>query len=1400
MQEDRTVAASTATSSMLMRAGGSQGPSHVGAVSGTQAAPTQCSHPHMGSHAIHPSVLWVGDVNDGDAHAPAQRKPHSLHAPAPYGHTAEHHVGMAAAGAGGRGSAVSGRAKACNLTPGGGLSAPMAETAMLSPCVGVVSAVGGDDRRLPSERSQLPQSMHIQALASSSVHHLSRANNTTVENTSRGQAAQQGPLTAFSPVITDSSSSPTTGLIVRHYALGQRQQFPPPEGPFFASMPAAESVKLEKHLRSSLAGAAADGTRWSGNPSTPREGPATPVLCATAETPRHDVGGGPEHASPFQLPPPAATIPLTASASVSCFTASSGSVTASTHPVSLSAATREGSSPSARGSKIGSNAKPASIPQHNSTATEKSTADTSDSADSPLISLKKSTTWHSSLDHSPDPLMSGRQHEEVCSDSHQWVPHHLQFTEPSRSGVTAMAQSKQVATLFSSSGSGYSPQLAATTATTTANQNSCYSTAPLDAAFVRSQRSHLPGTWMPSLDSQLLHTDAPRSPLLLLREATGPLLPHTSSQLTPFLRASASASNGLAHSASFGLPVFMNASSTSPTALRARAAPPLQGSGSSGINEDGRNPHFQLSTSRRTFDSSGLHHPLLRQQSAFGFTITSASSAANTPLSNTHSSRAHAHGQSYMHESTLSLYHGSSMLSDNILQTLVHGMALSGASAAPWHVVVSNDAPPLDLSCAQRGCTAPPTSDSDASMHTDSSSSVDVCLPLPIPPQQNHHSKRQVSNPAPASPARGSAFSMQVSFLTGAPPLMMARTHSLRLPEVVRSTAAGVGEDASYLVSADPESLLHPRRSRQERSSALASSALSDASSETSALALGDKKGADYSDPEHIQYRSSTKSSEAADGMGCPGSHKGGKGGAKAPCRLPSGGPSTADSNARPMAPVETSLDVGMAFLHPVHEEAVNAPPASSSALQHFFASEESSSTPPHTSAPAPLPSPSFSSSGGDRDLLRFDRPFMAVASHNGSSEPQSHAAPGRRTRRNGGAALTTANSITPPQQKMLHLPQGEKQAGKAGRGACEVLCSPANTPPPVSQPLKPFMGVTGTASSLSNSRNVSSWRSIGCGFGEGVAHLLPLVEPEHASMSTSPSLPTLRSLVLCKCECRMKRASEAMAPHRRAVKHGTPWAARAKHNGATRQSLTSSDSAATTETAARITPLSLQYCRPLVSNYSGSDLSQQQRSIPTANTAESVNTSMPVAFAEYFDTPRRSGLADSVPLSVNLQRENGGSQPSSSVDNRGLPSSELTQPSSLNRGRNELQSNNCDASTRGGVNRDPLPRPRSGIVRVYPLASASTDGGQGGLAGDVGDLSFPSLHRHRDAETMLEGAETVIPRAPVPIIHVLASKPTRGFNPNFSSTHGYSVSSTATSVLSLQTHATEPSTPVSDT
>ncbi|KAK7194422.1 hypothetical protein NESM_000358600 [Novymonas esmeraldas] len=78
------------------------------------------------------------------------------------------------------------------------------------------------------------------------------------------------------------------------------------------------------------------------------------------------------------------------------------------------------------------------------------------------------------------------------------------------------------------------------------------------------------------------------------------------------------------------------------------------------------------------------------QRSQRTFTVTSAASLGVDNGANAFGSRSRAAAHSSLHDSAISMWQSSTMLSDHILQTLAHGMALGGVSTAPWNAALEN--------------------------------------------------------------------------------------------------------------------------------------------------------------------------------------------------------------------------------------------------------------------------------------------------------------------------------------------------------------------------------------------------------------------------------------------------------------------------------------------------------------------------------------------------------------------------------------------------------------------------------------------------------------------------------------------------------------------------------------
>ncbi|KPA86932.1 hypothetical protein ABB37_00961 [Leptomonas pyrrhocoris] len=1566
MQEDRATTAAAAAPAMLMHAGDNQGPTNVNDIDGVPAAR---AHPSllpmdadaamadrspMNSHPIRPLSFHAGVVADGDAHKPLQHNPHT-----PHRRALEDLVSTsptAGAGAGGRGAATAPVAAAETYSPISGarlVAFPTAEA--------TTTGSSDDGGGPPDATPQLLQSQSIHSLTSPTAD-LSHSNHNTVQNTSADRRTLHVSKATSSPVITDSSSNPIGGTKTLPHALAQLQQLSPFEGPFLTAVPAAAShapeplegaPRKEIHHRPRTSGVV-DGPPLSGTQRTPQDGPntsptpsassssssssPTSVPYSTAETQCHNAAEGNGRSPLSHLPLSAAIDALTPSPSTSSFTISTASATVSPCPTSLSAVTREGAHPSTRGSMVSRNSKMTPHQHSSRVATEKSTENASDSADSPLISLGRSKLWQYTSDHrthSPPASVAERQPVDGGSAHTRSMPRSPPPPPPisgsSGSSRTSTTPKTKAAISSPINGGTYSPNFAGTT---TSNQSSHNSVVTQDSDFVRPHGLNFEEMRVSSPASQLPHADAARSPPTSHKEVADPALSSLFTLFTPPSRPLASPPHGFARSSScsVGLPAFMSVSTASLMALprfdaslRAAMAaaaaaaatpsrsgdtekdsrvdvadavlpvvegrpplplsPPLQPSrvaaplradrsNSSATNEDGRESHCQPSSGRRTVDDSSFHSPSLAQQSSRGATVTSISFALDTPWSNTHSSWAPTRGQSSMHDSAVSLYHGSSMLSDNILQTLTHGMALGGAPASLWRSAIS-DASHSTSPSTQRVHTASPTPDSEVSMYANKSSN-NAYVRLPHPTRSLQHSpKWRAGQSMQASTANGTAAAlMQESFLYGSS-FVSAEAHSSGLHSFLTSMrgfstgrplrASPPPEPTSALVhhsahttfatlskpredmagvtrrergirsttsptvrSADPQfaavppnssmkgaptaaapthaahrdtpipelstsrSQLQPQhtqsgsrsffaaaddpvedsgkfdRSRvssslllthsngfplsteglpatadpdadvsHERSAAPASSALSSALTESPLLVLyGGGTAADLAERPHF-HKDDTSSGVARGG-------------------LPSGGFSTADSCVRPIAPLESSLDGQTTFLHSVHSAAVNTvgtQAGCSSALRYFF-------TRGAPATPA-LFSSSLAGSTGGRGVCRGeDLSIGAAPDKTSASHPQS----------------------------------GEKSAAKVKRDACEASCSLASTPPPPSQLPQPLTDATGAAPALPHRRrHQNGGTGDERGFGEGLSHLLPLVEPEHASMSTSARLPNLHSLVSVHHQ-RLATAQTALP--RRSAAQRSPRAARGQHPKVRRRSTTNDETTITTDSADDSTPLPLQRSKPFSNSYNGGDIPAMEGEGDAAT-----NALQPMARAGSRDAPSHAGPAGSTSLSKSPQNGYGSSQPYSATANRGLHSRELTHRSASNGSGKKHQGNGHAAHTGGGVTQGALSEPGSGIIEVYAVgATAATEGGHGGHPDDARHLSIPSFHRHRDVEHMLDEAETMLRRVPVPIIPVLASKLTRCFHPSLSSTHGYSLCGTETSVLSLRTPAATASTSGSDT
>lgn len=1562
------------------------------------AAPAEAPLP--GSHSIHP-----GPIQEGEGRTPVQhnlrpthahsRAPDVLDRVAPPGHSADLLSPMLASGH----------------------TAATADGSAASLHASVAPTAGSEDSAPPDAKSQLLQSLHIHSPTSPTTAVLPN-NETTAQNASRGMPPPHTPL---SPVITDSSSSPTTGIKMRVYSTSALLHPQPSEGCFLAAVAPAKDQPVDGVACPAAEAKAGKSDGWrrcsdlssqgspistapgSGKEHAPLPDPrasrtSTPSSTAAssissvphshAETQCLAGGNGKGHdGEPCdRLPLPATFGPLAAASSVSSFTVSTASATASPHPTSNDAVTTHEEAPSS--------SSPPSTAALSKTAVvllgREETAEVGDSgnsgstlADSPLISLANSKTGQSS-----GPLTSSHPSASRPSSTDfggggrgrsRAKPRHrnASFTPATTTTTTATAtntaserdkmplqQTKVSATPPSSRDSG---------ATTNTNApSSQYSTVTLESAFTGPRGPNLVGMRITSPDAQPApYADAPRPRpgAAGWQDSCGSLFSGGVAPLTFFAPLPTGAANGFAQPDSFRLPAFMSTSTASlvsfpridaplraatttaasPLAsvsgradnavatghaepaprpqqpsmpLPVRFTAPLQvdHASSTATTDETPDSHFQLSSDGRTIENSSFHSPSLPQQGSRAFTVTStsfafdglssAAAAATTP-------RTHTRARSGMYDSVTSFYRSSSLLSDTVLQTLAHGMALGGGLAAPWRSVAADAAAPVPNIFGVSYCT---DADADASLyaarsdnrgvvrhpsamrhhpgptrnasqvmqtstaagtvlflHDSSLTDASSCLygvsltgqdglvgsggphsflssprgastarPSPaldnrgVPPrlQQSQgsrhvgHSSVTFTPPSRARPATATATARATPPPLPAnaprppppPPIsgsffaadndaprwtrtracdypVLHRSTSLMTPHtpwhssasaMARSTAAAVCGGDEGLGGRSPTSSSVPMRSGQrERSRAPTSSALSGALSENSIFVLYGTRSATDSEGERSRQDSRKSAAVVAEPVALRRrSALSDRGSAVAQGRVPSSGFSAAaDSTAPPAAPLETPLDVHATFLQSVHAATVNAvgaPHSCSSALRHFLMSGSS----PAFTASVPLYSCSLTASAGGRGVFCGDAhsadPSMLQPSPSDSGKEGTFAVTSSTANHDGdGSPLHAAMAAAPPPPPMpKRLADGEGEPRALDISSSLTVSS--RVTPLLPQPLR-------TSASLSDAggdaRDVG--RSEARGFGDGMSNPLPFAEREHASVSGSCRLPTLHLLGSSAYQCRAERSGERMATSRHLAGQGV--ARRKRGSLPTPISTASTSCSATTEEGVWGSPHAMRRSKPFASSYNAAAVppprrpsQQQQHDADAGDDAMDGTKETPLGV-------RQAAVRGSGPTPSHSHSPQSGcigaSHPYSTTASRGLLASDLTQRSSRQPGNaerrgpaREAENDAVDAAASADAH-------NAAAIAVTPAAAAA---GEFQVRGGplMGRIAIPAFHRHRDLESMLDDAESLLRRSPVPIITVLGSKLRRRFDPGLSGSLGQSGSCTGTSVMSLQTTA----------
>ena len=1366
MQDDRAATTASATPpSLLLRTGDNQVPAHVNAVGGMPAS------------LSHPSQLQVDGYPTGDM---SPSEPHSS-------------------------------------VLGVGVFASTADPAGSSFHTSVAAApiTGSEDGGPHDGKSQARQSMHIHSPTSPTAD-LVQSNDFTAENTS---ASLSAPHTTSRPAITVSSSCHPQGTKAQQHARAQKQPFTLPEGSFLAADAAAEEKQfsalapsrtvgridesdsmqqqkqLERRQRAARDGAGASLTSSSTSSFTSTTS-ASSAPSTAAVTLCHDTKEGSEQSPMSELPLPATTDRLSTSTSMSSsssFTASSTFTVASPYPTTHTSKASSGGKATTPATQQSTSA---------AAAAERSVANVSDSTDSPLISLESdSKIWTSSFDHhSSVPSTSGQQSLE----SPPPLPLSSRVIRGSRSGKTAIATT-------SSSGSGGAGT--ASSGVTTAGQSSHLSFVTLDSAVACPRGSNLTGMRVLSPVSQVLPPDAVRPPpslTLMRREMTGSPPSFARPPLTTLTRlsASASASNGFACTTFFGLPAFMNAASNTSLAafpkldvslgasMAAAAASSSgtaerdsrPGSGGATANDEGRDSHGQLRRDSRTVGNSSLHSPPLSRQSSHGFTVTTTSFACDTPCANARTPRTHTSRQSSMHDSAVSLYHSSSMLSDNILQTLTHGMALGGASTALWRSVISSNPASPRLSHA-----GPLPTDSSISLYASQNSDNNAYVRYPFGAHWQHHFRRRASQPLQASMAVGTAFPLYSSSLTGASHLYgssMTGTEvdgsELRHPFLASmcGLSAVLSHHASQPVeqpvpAASPAAV--SRRVRMRRScigqrwktvldtadvrvTAVPPSTLHAADRDTPIQELSTPSSSlPYVQQQHQSPSSSSSFFAAADDamrytskFGCsrPGDYSVVRD--RTSLMTPYGGwhASATRRSTRSVDSHESPLQ-----LHAAASAVTRASSANSMLVHYGPCSAEDSNA-------EQLRRRSGHSSGVAPTMVSADTQAVFLRSvHAAAAAVDATGVPAGGN----GSALRhffLGGSPPTPSRTTASIPFSSSFAGSTGgKGVCRGD-GPSPSPSMV-------MVTSSTASSGAQPHSAQSPHVSEDGPATGL--------PDAQSADQQQQQRDAATVTTTQGGKAKDAAEASCSPSGSPQRGPAPPLFLAPATAATAPSLSNLSNLAAAAPAA--TP------GGVISDGASHLLPWVEREHVSVSGSCRFPT---LGFLGTSDHHRWMARTRRSTMRHSRWAGYRGSQPHSTTANRGLFSPELTQRSLQSTQQAERRSEGRYSSPAAAEQGAVLDPQSSGLNGADAIATtAATDGGRADVIQmeSAGRLSIPSFHHHRDVESMLDDAETMMRRVRVPIVPVLNSKMTRGLDPNLSSTlHGQSDSSLRTSVLSLQT------------
>jgi hypothetical protein len=686
-----------------------------------------------------------------------------------------------------------------------------ADPAAVSYHASAAPTLGSEDScALDGGRSLLLPSLYIHSPTAEPL----QDNDNTVQNSSvvlsthpqqqpKQQSSQHHPShhRSHGPVVPEgSSSSHSRGIRVRPYAVALQQScVPAGDGAFLTVVSVAKDrptespplpsrkpggvdaeVVKDKHHRSrskQLGGDAdepgschskalvLDQGGCSISPVVPSSLQTSPsssvssVPYSTAETQCHEATVGNDQIPlSQQLPLPASIEPPSPPSSDSSFAVSLASTMTSPCQPTHSITTHEDTSLSTQDSKISHRSKAASDQQHRSTA-QQCTTSVNESTDSPLISLEKSRSNRQGTPEPSTPRLQQPSPIQLHSKLQQPPPRPSQVISGSGSGgrgKTAPAQGKPPVV---SASSGSSDTTSSATATITSSRHSILA---VDSASAGYRGSNLAGTRMAPADWPMSHGNAPQPSAVTspAQQASTASSPQLAASLASCTRLSSTTSTQFAHSSSFGLPAFLNASnaslvtfpkldvsmhatmagaaatpsltsgaaatgetdddqnhhhhhvegvapataetrhSQSPPLPSARADAPLQAANGSSTATagEGRNSKYTLRSDGHKMGSSSFHSPSAPPQNSRGFTVTSTSLALEPSWHNAHPSRSYAFGHSSIHDSAISLCRSSSMLSETALQTLAHGMALAGAPVAPWYTTHAEGAAAAPLS------------------------------------------------------------------------------------------------------------------------------------------------------------------------------------------------------------------------------------------------------------------------------------------------------------------------------------------------------------------------------------------------------------------------------------------------------------------------------------------------------------------------------------------------------------------------------------------------------------------------------------------------------------------------------------------------------------------------------